>query len=77
MHIQTKIVIQFVCLSPNISPLSEMPILTYNRANIVIIKNAVIYIRRNIFNLRDTEVVTLYNISSIKDNRRPQSLSKY
>jgi hypothetical protein len=86
---------------------------TYNRANIVIIKNAIILnIIHNIFNLCDTEVVCpfvlfllaivlsvllrctdsdyplgifkhlhflymLYNISSIKESRWPQSLFKY
>jgi len=43
-----------------------------------IIKNTkILNIIHDIFNLRDTEVVTLYNISSIKDNRRPQPLTKY
>ena len=53
---------------------SKTPTLTHNRANIVIIKNTIILnIIYNVFNLRDTEVVIMYNTGSIKKNGWPQS----
>jgi len=53
---------------------SKTPTLTYNRENSVIIKNPIILnIIHNVFNLRDAEVVIMYNIGSIEKSGWPQS----
>jgi hypothetical protein len=47
--------------------LSQMPSLTYNRENNIIIKNDIISnIKNTIFNLRDTDVVICINTSYIR-----------
>ena len=49
------------------SIVSKMPTLTYNQANSVITKNAIILnIIHNIFNLRDTEIVVCILIILLK-----------
>ena len=57
---------------------SKMSTLIYNRADRVIIKNTKIFnIMYNVFSLSRHRSCLMYDISSIKESRQPQPLSKY